>query len=138
MMSTRSNTPRRQAFLFLAISIALNTLAFVAIKMAVDQISTGATVPTVSTIVSILAKPYFWIGGFSFLASMYFWVLCLKLLDLSTAYPTSSVSYVLIAVVSFYLFGEEMGLSRLIGIALIVGGVSILYVPDLLRGKRAS
>lgn len=123
------SAPRSQAFLQLSVSIVLNTFAFVAIKLAVDRLVLASAAPTFSALIMALRLPAFWIGGVSFVVGMYFWVQCLRTLDLSTAYPTASVSYVVVAILSYYLFGEDLTPTRIGGIALIVFGVVVLCAP---------
>lgn len=55
------------------------------------------------------------------------YIVSLRKLDLAVAYPTSSLSYILLLAISCALFGEVFTLSKLIGIFMIIGGVFFLW-----------
>jgi multidrug transporter EmrE-like cation transporter len=67
------------------------------------------------------------IAGFAVYAvSAVLYVICLRKLPLSIAFPSVSLSYVAVAVAGYFIWHEPMGLPRLSGIALIVLGVAVL------------
>jgi drug/metabolite transporter (DMT)-like permease len=51
------------------------------------------------------------------------WIWVLQFVSLSRAYPYFALSFVLVPLASFFLFGEELTLQYSAGVALIVGGV---------------
>jgi multidrug transporter EmrE-like cation transporter len=53
-------------------------------------------------------------------------VLALSRVQVSIAYPMLSVGYVVNAIAAWYLFGEAVSLTRLLGIGVIILGVFIL------------
>jgi multidrug transporter EmrE-like cation transporter len=57
--------------------------------------------------------------GFSAIA----WMLVLRKVELSYAYPMVALGYVLVVVASYFFFGETINSNRLIGLALIIGGI---------------
>lgn len=66
-----------------------------------------------------------WIlSGFvaAFLASMS-WAAAMTKFELSQAYPFMSLSFILVFLLSIYLFNEEFSLAKLLGLLLIVSGV---------------
>jgi multidrug transporter EmrE-like cation transporter len=67
------------------------------------------------------------ISGFlaAFLASV-FWAITLTKFELSFAYPFTSLSFVLVLFLSFFLFKESISINKLIGVFLILGGVYII------------
>jgi len=54
------------------------------------------------------------------------WIAALSRVDVSIAYPMLSIGYVVNAVAAWYLFGESLTASRLLGIAIIILGVVII------------
>ncbi|NGX56703.1 MAG: 4-amino-4-deoxy-L-arabinose-phosphoundecaprenol flippase subunit ArnF [Candidatus Anoxychlamydiales bacterium] len=66
-------------------------------------------------------------GFFLYFCSSILYILALKNIDLSIAYPTIAVSYILIIVLSFFIFKESISLNKIIGIILITLGVSFLW-----------
>lgn len=57
------------------------------------------------------------------------WILALRSVKLSIAYPLSSLNYVGILVGSYYLFGETITLTRIVGVILIFIGVLFVVLP---------
>ena len=55
-----------------------------------------------------------------------FWALCLGYLDLSYAYPFTGLTYVLVLVISWFLFHESMSWQRVVGVLLICAGVALI------------
>lgn len=67
------------------------------------------------------------LGGMSAYAlSIGIWILALSRVDVSIAYPMLSIGYVVNAVAAWYLFGEAVTVTRLIGIGVIILGVYIV------------
>ena len=56
------------------------------------------------------------------------WVLALRHLRLSVAYPVTSVSYAGILLGSYYWFGEEIAAVRVFGVGLIFVGVMLVVL----------
>jgi small multidrug resistance pump len=79
--------------------------------------STAAQLLRVSTIVGLLL----------YLASAILYVISLREMSLSTAFPTVSLSYLLITAIGYFLFKEPIGLGQLGGLVLIVAGVILLH-----------
>jgi multidrug transporter EmrE-like cation transporter len=65
-------------------------------------------------------------GLFLYGISALLWMIVLKKVDLSYAYPMVSLGYVLIFIASYYLFGEAINLTRVMGLVVIVIGIIIL------------
>lgn len=53
------------------------------------------------------------------------WIATLAKLDISFAYPFTSLSFVLVLLLSSFLFGEELNLYKIIGILFIMTGIFI-------------
>lgn len=67
------------------------------------------------------------IGGLScYVVSVVVWILGLSRVDVSIAYPLLSIGYVLNAAAAWWLFGEALTPTRLLGIGVIIVGVYIL------------
>jgi multidrug transporter EmrE-like cation transporter len=63
------------------------------------------------------------IGCSFYVASLWFWLNTLRLLPLSVAYPSASLSYLLVTFAAAIFLGEAVSLNKLIGVLLICGGV---------------
>jgi multidrug transporter EmrE-like cation transporter len=68
----------------------------------------------------------FWTGMFCYGASLCVWLAALSKAPVSTAYPMLSLGYVVVAVVSVLWLGEGMAPAKVLGIALICGGVILV------------
>lgn len=55
------------------------------------------------------------------------YIVAIKRIPVSLAYPTVSLSYIVVAVVAHYAWGEALGLPQFAGIALIAGGILLLH-----------
>jgi len=58
------------------------------------------------------------------------WLYVLQVAPLSRAYLLSSLTYVLIPVASLYIFGEQLRLLHVVGMVLILMGVTCLLSGD--------
>lgn len=66
-------------------------------------------------------------GGLSFyVISVVVWIMALSRVEVSIAYPMLSIGYVVNAIAAWYLFGEALSISRLVGIGIIIIGVYIV------------
>jgi multidrug transporter EmrE-like cation transporter len=71
-------------------------------------------------------EPHIMGGMACYVVSVVVWVLGLSRVEVSIAYPMLSVGYVLNAVAAWYLFGEAVSATRLVGIGIIIVGVYIV------------
>jgi drug/metabolite transporter (DMT)-like permease len=111
----------------LTMTIVLSTAAQILLKFGVmrlgpanDRISSGMLA---SLVVGMITTPAILIGLFLFGVSAVLWIMVLSKAELSYAFPLLSLGYVLILLPSWYFFGENITVSRIIGTLLISGGV---------------
>jgi len=62
-------------------------------------------------------------GLFCYVVSVGIWLLVLSRVEVSFAYPLLSVGYIVNAVAGYYLFQENLSLTRITGILIICVGV---------------
>ena len=68
------------------------------------------------------------IGGLALYGlAAFFYVLALRKIPVSVSFPSVALSYVLVALLSNFWFGETLPLPHLAGIVLIVAGVGLLH-----------
>ena len=79
------------------------------------------------TIYKIFILPNVIIGLLMYAISAVFWLVALSKLDLSIAYPTLSLGYILIMIISVLLLNESVTVYRIAGTILIIGGVFLLF-----------
>lgn len=128
MRSKLSSAGRKPAAHFaLAVSILFNIAAFLLLRAVTGSISSNSGEISASILFRAMANRLFWAGGVSFTAGLYFWIQSLKVIPLSKAYPTAAISYIIMALLSWYLFDEPVTLSRVIGMVIIIAGVAMLH-----------
>lgn len=96
-------------------------------------IKTGAThlahPSLIASAVGMITNPWLF-GGYSLYAvSTVLLIIALKDGELSITYPVIALTYVWVAMLSYFLMHEAMGLYKVIGIALIVTGVAVVGMP---------
>ena len=69
---------------------------------------------------------YILLGLGSYVVSVAIWLLVLARVEVSYAYPFLSVGYVVVALMGYYIFQENLSWMRAIGIAVIIVGVILL------------
>lgn len=65
-------------------------------------------------------------GLFAYVISVVVWLLVLSRVDVSYAYPLLSVGYIVNAIGGYYLFHEDVSLTRISGIVIIIAGVYLV------------
>jgi small multidrug resistance pump len=59
-------------------------------------------------------------------SAAFLYIVALRKIPVSVAFPSVSLSYAIVAVLGHYLFGEPFGMKQIGGIVLIVGGVVLI------------
>ena len=76
-----------------------------------------------------LSSWQFWTACILYGVVTLFWVLLLRKLDLSKAYPIMAATYVIVPLASVLVLDEKVGLTYLMGIALIIAGIVLTARP---------
>ncbi|GDX89793.1 hypothetical protein LBMAG45_16490 [Nitrospirota bacterium] len=66
------------------------------------------------------------LGILCFIAHGVLWTMAIRLLDISIAFPASSIGFVFVALLSKTWLHEQVGLERWIGLGFILGGVVLV------------
>ena len=77
-------------------------------------------------IVKMFLVPNIIVGIGCYGISTIFWILALSKFDLSYAYPFLSIGYVLILVVSFFIFHESITVLKVVGVGAIIAGLVLI------------
>lgn len=90
-------------------------------------LSTGIDNVTVDNVVlfmsKLLASSGFWTGLVLHATNFFLWAAVLSKVDLSVAFPTGSMSYIFVALLSVVFLGEHISAYRWGGIILIIIGI---------------
>ena len=68
-----------------------------------------------------------WLGLFAYGISTIFYIIALQKIPLSIAYPTISIGYIFIVIISSLIFKEKIQTYQILGILLIISGVALIW-----------
>lgn len=73
----------------------------------------------------ITSNPWLWVGSALYLLNFFLWMVLLSRLDLSLAFPLSSLTYIIVPILAILFLKENVEPVRWAGIFLIIIGVSL-------------
>jgi len=76
--------------------------------------------------VSQLLRPSTLAGLALYGSAAFLYIIALRKIPVSVAFPSVSLSYAIVAVLGHFLFGEPFGIKQIGGIVLIMGGVLLI------------
>ncbi|MBO6637284.1 MAG: transporter [Roseitalea sp.] len=113
---------------FILFTVATNAAAQLMLKQGMMTLSPavlGQTNLILKTLL-IIFQPWVFFGLATFVISMASHMFVLSKVDLSFAYPFLSLAYVAVAVLAWQLFGEDLGVYKIAGIAFICIGTVLI------------
>jgi multidrug transporter EmrE-like cation transporter len=117
-------------YLFIALTVLLTVYGQLVLKWQVSLVGPlpHGAYPKLAFLGHMLLNPWVISGlGAAFAASLC-WMLALKKLPLSTAYPFTASSFILILLFAAVFLHEPITAGKLAGTALIVAGIAIMAV----------
>ena len=113
---------------FIAMGILLNVLAQVVIKMGMSRIGYfDVSIANAGSVTLQVIRSPLIIGGIScYVFSVVMWLVTLSRVDVSFAYPLTSLGYILTAFAGYYFLGENITTLRIVGIMVIILGVYLV------------
>ena len=113
-------------FIVLA-SVSLTALAQLALKLASGRFQApGADSGFWSGLLAQFMHPLTMAAIVAYVGSLALWLIALRDVPLSVAYPFAGVTIALVAVLGAVVLGEGLTWAQVLGIALIAGGVLML------------
>lgn len=110
--------------------VLLNAVAQLLLKAGADSagpISLAAGSPALWRIaIGLVQHPAILAGLACYAVSVLLWIVALSRVEVSVAYPMLSIGYVVNALLAGWLFGEDVGVQRWLGIAVIAIGVVLV------------
>ena len=115
-------------FSLVMLGVLLNAAAQLLLKAGTNRVGEFAfALDNLGPIGGKLATSPYIAGGLAcYVVSVVVWILALSRVPVSVAYPMLSVGYIVNAVAAWYLFGEALGMQKLLGIGFIVVGVFLV------------
>jgi multidrug transporter EmrE-like cation transporter len=110
------------------LSVCLSALAQVSFKFGVSSATVlpSGQVSLLTVVSRALLTPGV-IGGLALYGlGTLVWLGVLQRIDVSQAYPFIGLGIALTAVLGYALFGETLGLQRILGILLVVAGIAVV------------
>jgi multidrug transporter EmrE-like cation transporter len=115
-------------FLLILFEVILNVIAQLSLKVGMEKIGhfdlTFANV--FPTLWQVFTSFWIWFGIAIYVISLIVWFFVLSRIEVSIAYPLTSLGYVLSAVLAYYLLGEHISFLRMLGILIILAGVFVV------------
>ncbi|MCX7790086.1 MAG: multidrug resistance protein [Chloroflexaceae bacterium] len=110
------------------IALLLNVVGQAVLKVGMTQIGPlRISVEGLPTIVlQIVTSPYIIGGLFIYALAMFFWLVTLSRLDLSVAYPSLSLTQVMVLAIAWLVLREEISPLRVGGVLLICLGMLLV------------
>lgn len=107
-----------KSYLSLVISILIGVAGQISLKAGTAQKEIEQ---------KLLLNGYILAGLLAYAAAFFFYVHALKKIPISVAFPSVSISYVLVAFLAHVLWGEPFGVRQVIALLLIALGIAFLF-----------
>jgi len=113
--------------IFIISSVLLNALAQILLKAGMKQFGNIELKNNIiNTSVSIALNPYIITGFISYGVSIILWLWVLSKVDVSLAYPFQALGYIVVTILAWLIFQEDITLTRIIALIFISIGLIIL------------
>ena len=115
-------------YLLIGFSIVMSVLGQVAMKFGISLTApeVSAAAGPIQTLVAAARSPFVWAGLAFYGLGAAAWIVVLSKLDLSYAYPFASLSFVVMLVAAWQLFGENITPLRVLGTLVVCMGVFLI------------
>jgi small multidrug resistance pump len=91
------------------------------------QIALKSGAEAAPTIVAQFLHPFTILGFAIYVLAAIFYIIAIKRIPVSLAYPSVAMSYIVVGIAAHFLWNEPFGLPQLGGIVLIAGGIILLH-----------
>ncbi len=111
----------------IALSVASGVAGQTVIKLGVSQPRAAVATPNLLSLVTMIVQSPLIVGGLLLYGiGALAWIMVLRRLDLSYAYPFLALNFVLITVISYFILDEQIPPLRLLGVGIIVVGILLI------------
>jgi multidrug transporter EmrE-like cation transporter len=117
--------------IFIITSVLLNALAQILLKAGMKEFSNiDLKNNIIQTSVTIALNPYIICGFIFYGISIILWLWVLSKVDVSLAYPFQALGYILVTILAWLIFQENINLTRIIALIFITIGLIILALSS--------
>lgn len=109
----------------LLVMVLLASIGQVLLKLSV---SGRGAMTGIRDYLGLLTNFHFIAGISLYILTTIGWMWALKTFPLSKAYPVLALSFVVVPLLAWYFFGEKLNATHILGMALILVGVSLIGV----------
>jgi multidrug transporter EmrE-like cation transporter len=115
-------------YVFIALTVLLSVYGQLVLKWQASLAGPlpHGVYPKLGFLGHMLLNPWVISGLAAAFAASLFWMLALKKLPLSTAYPFTASSFVLILLFAVFVLNEPLTSAKVIGTFLIVAGIAVM------------
>jgi drug/metabolite transporter (DMT)-like permease len=120
---------KMSVLLLVSLCVIIGVIAQLAMKKGMNIVGATNLKDILSVkVFSIVFQKYVFIGIALYVLASLIWLVVLSQAELSFVYPLISVGYVITAILSWFLFKENLTLVRFFGILMICGGVYLIVL----------
>ena len=114
-------------FIYIISSVLLNALAQILLKAGMKQFGNiDLKNNIINTSISIALNPYIITGFISYGISILLWLWVLSKVDVSLAYPFQALGYIVVTILAWLIFQENISFTRIMALIFISIGLIIL------------
>ena len=118
------------AHIYLVLTIALSVYSQMIMKWRISGRFAELKIPEgiwlkVITLFTVLFDPFVFTGLVATFVSGLCWMATMSKLDISYAYPFTSLGFALVVLLSWILFGEPLNAWKIGGVVLIMAGIAV-------------
>ena len=111
------------AYIALGISIALTVISQTLQKKVADDFSKSQTT---SALRFYFRDAWFWLAMATLGSALLSWLYVLSTMEVSRAYSLLSINYVLMMLISHFVFNESIPSNRWLGLVCLLGGIWLI------------
>jgi multidrug transporter EmrE-like cation transporter len=108
------------------VAITLLSAGQTSLKFGLNAIGGVSLSDGLAGVFKLFQTPWVVVGFLCYGLSSVLWLDVLSKLDFSLAFPMVGLTYVFTLLIGRFVFGEQVGWERIVGVALILTGVSFL------------
>ncbi|MBO3462943.1 EamA family transporter [Aetokthonos hydrillicola Thurmond2011] len=112
------------SWLILMLVVVLGTVGQLSLKYAFQ--SSTSVAGASKSLRDVLFSPYFWVWFISYVVVTILWLVVLKTIPLSQAFPALGLTFALVPLASHRFLQEKVVLSQWLGIVIIITGVILV------------